>query len=97
MDASRRLEERLKATLQLELNSGNTGLTRDISPSGVFFWSARPFDAGEPLNFSVHFDDQQAHRHWTLHCRAQVLRVENSSAQWGVAARILDSRLDTHG
>lgn len=97
MDASRRLEERLKATLNLELESGSKGLTRDISPGGVFFWSMRPFNAGDPVDFSVHFDDRQADRHWTLHCKAEVLRVENGSARWGVAARILDTRLDTDG
>ena len=83
--------------LQLVLRSGATGLTRDISPSGIFFWSAEPFEQGDPLRFCVRFNDAQVKRRWTLQCSARVLRVESADGQCGVAARIVESKLDTYG
>jgi PilZ domain len=91
----RRVEERVQATLQLMLPTGASGLTRDISPSGIFFWTEHPLEQGDPVRFSVRFHDTQMKRRWTLHCSARVLRVEQEAGQCGVAARILESRLET--
>lgn len=92
----RRLEERVHATLQVVLGSGAPGVTRDISPSGIYFWSRELFREGDSVHFSVRFQDPRMKRRWTLQCVARVLRVEMLEAECGVAARILDSKLETY-
>lgn len=91
----RRLEERVQATLQLVLRDGSAGMTRDISPSGIYFWSAEVLGEGDAVRFTVRFQDPYMKRRWTLYCNGRVLRVERVDGRCGVAARILDSKLET--
>jgi PilZ domain-containing protein len=90
-----RSEERLRVTLQLAFATGGFGVTRDISPSGVFFHTIEPMHVGDEVRFTVRFASHDGHRHWLLLCDARVLRVEAGGGMKGVAAHILDSRLRT--
>jgi PilZ domain-containing protein len=88
-----RCEERLRVTLQLVFDRGGFGVTRDISPSGVFFHTAEPMQVGDEVRFTVRFASHDGRQHWLLLCHAQILRVEAGDGMNGVAAHILDSRL----
>jgi PilZ domain-containing protein len=88
-----RCEERLRVTLQLVFDRGGFGVTRDISPSGVFFHTAESMHVGDEVRFTVRFASHDGRQHWLLLCDAQILRVEAGDGMNGVAAHILDSRL----
>jgi|KBSMisStaDraftv2_1062788.scaffolds.fasta_scaffold191861_3 hypothetical protein len=92
--ADLRREERVAASLGIRIWDGiDEGLTRDISPSGIFFLTKRAFQRGEAVSFTVLFEELAGHRSWALECDAQVMRVEAQGDDIGIAVRIRDSRM----
>jgi hypothetical protein len=92
MHQAHRSEERVSMHLPVNLQGGATGITRDLSASGIYFETdIEPIQAS-PLAFTVEF--QSGDSGMTLRCQGQVLRVERLGARIGVAARILESRLE---
>jgi PilZ domain len=77
----RRRGERFKLAL-LQLKNG-TGITRDISTSGILFETENPYSIGGTIRLSLHFE------HETLQCEAQVVRVEPRNGQVGVAVELM--------
>ena len=75
------------------LPGGLTGMTRDISASGIYFETDSEPVGDSPLAFSVEFKNEVGVG-MTLRCRGQVLRVEHHGSRVGVAARILESKLE---
>jgi len=75
------------------LPGGLTGMTRDISASGIYFETDNEPVGDSPLAFSVEFKNEVGVG-MTLRCRGQVLRVEHQGSRVGVAARILESKLE---
>jgi hypothetical protein len=94
---SRRTEERVRASLRLTLPRGACGVTRDISASGVFFRTRQPLREGDPIEFSVLFEDEAQGRRWKLACHGWVVRIEPDESEPGVAARIFESKLELQG
>jgi hypothetical protein len=72
----------------VELAQG-TGVTRNVSVSGVYFvtnaWRVVP---GQPLDFTLVLDDLGTLAPWRLRCTGTVLRVEPRGEIVGVAATI---------
>jgi Tfp pilus assembly protein PilZ len=77
----RRMGERFKLALPLQLKNG-TGMTRDISTSGIFFETERAYSIGDTIQLSLNFE------HETLQCEARVVRVEPRNGQLGVAVEL---------
>lgn len=77
----------------VSLPGGLTGVTRDISASGIYFETDIEPPGESPLAFSVEFKNDVGIG-MTLRCRGQVLRVEHQGNCVGVAARILESKLE---
>ena len=77
----------------VSLPGGLTGTTRDISASGIYFETDSEPLGDLPLVFSVEFKNEVGVG-MTLRCRGQVLRVEHQGSRVGVAARILESKLE---
>ena len=77
----RRMGERFKLALPLQLNDG-TGMTRDISTSGIFFETESAYSIGDTIRLSLNFE------HETLQCEARVVRVEPRNGQFGVAVEL---------
>ena len=65
----RRRGERYKLSLPVQLNDG-TGMTRDISTSGIFFETDSAHSIGDTIRLFLNF------KHETLQCEAQVVWVE---------------------
>jgi hypothetical protein len=86
-----RAEERVSTALPVRLQNGETGMTRNISASGIFYETAFPPAPDDPLAFSIEF--QSGAGGLTLRCQGKVLRVERLGNRVGVAARILESKL----
>jgi hypothetical protein len=93
MTQSHRSEERVTMKVPVTLPGGFTGMTRDISASGIYFETDSEPLGDSPLAFSVEFKNEVGVG-MTLRCRGQVLRVEHQGSRVGVAARILESKLE---
>ena len=82
-----RREERIPLETPVLLATG-TGVTRDISKSGIYFLTEQALTPGGAVNFSVQLDYACPGKPLKLKCRGEVLRVEASGAKFGVAASI---------
>ena len=65
----------------MQLNDG-TGITCDISTSGIFFENENAYSIGDTIRLFLNFGDE------TLQCEARVVRVESRKGQFGVAAEL---------
>lgn len=77
--------------LPVEMKSG-TGVTRDVSSSGVYIRTDEVLTPGLDIQFSLELAyafDTAVH----LCCRGRVLRVERERDGLGVAARITSLRI----
>ena len=93
MHQTHRSEERVSMKASVTLPGGLTGITRDISASGIYFETDSEPLGDSPLAFSVEFKNDVG-AGMILRCRGQVLRVEHHGSRVGVAARILESKLE---
>jgi hypothetical protein len=88
-----RQSQRVNAEIPIRLEDRASGLTRDISPSGVYFVIGEKLESGELIRFTMEFEDPGG---GVLHldCVGKVVRVEASGTKTGVAAMIVESKLD---
>ena len=77
----RRKGERYKLALPVQLKDG-TGITCDISTSGIFFETESAHSIGDTIRLFLNFE------HETLQCEARVVRVEPRNGQFGVAVEL---------
>ncbi|MDH3316102.1 MAG: PilZ domain-containing protein [Gammaproteobacteria bacterium] len=63
-----------------------TGITRDMSASGAFFWISGTHAIGEPVSFSIELKTPGGRMVWT--CRGEVVRTEPRGTDIGAAVRI---------
>jgi hypothetical protein len=86
---------RVPVQVQVSIRSGqdqaNTGLTRDLSRNGVFFYTDSHIREGSNLELVVMLPPEltQGEKQWVC-CQASVVRIEQASGtgQIGVAASI---------
>ncbi len=69
-----------------------TGITRDVSASGVFFETDGNYVAGSEISFSIELEGPGGKM--MLRCQGQIVRVEQRDGKIGVAAKIIESRLE---
>ncbi len=69
------------------------GITRDVSASGVFFETDVNYAAGSEISFSIELDGPGGKM--MLRCQGQIVRVEQRDGKVGVAAKIIESRLES--
>ncbi len=91
VSARRTREERVRTALPVHLDRG-TGITRDVSASGVFFETDTNYTAGSEISFSIELDSPGGKM--MLRCQGQIVRVEHRDGKVGVAAKIIESRLE---
>ena len=80
-------------SVPVHLPGGGHGQTRDISASGIYFETDLEPIRESPLDFTVEFQNGGVGG-LSLRCRGQVLRVDRLGSRIGVAARILESKLE---
>lgn len=87
----KRRGQRIYTALPVCLKSA-TGMTRDVSVSGVFFWTDAVCVLGELISFSVelHRPDGKI----MFKCRGDVIRTEPRDPMLGVAVRIVESGME---
>ena len=92
MAKGKRSEERVAATRPVRLDRG-TGITRNVSASGVFFETDVDYAAGREISFAIELDAPQGKM--MFKCQGQILRVEHRDGKVGVAAKIVASTLES--
>lgn len=77
-----RRDRRIDIALPVILENA-TGVTRNVSPSGVFFWVNGTYELGDVINFAMGRRTESGE--FMLKCRGVVLRTEQRSDDVGVA------------
>ena len=83
----RRQAVRFPIAIPVELDEG-TGITRDVSLSGVFFETSQWFAPGEPVRLTLVLERASPGDPIRLECEGEVVRVGRSNAKVEVAVAI---------
>lgn len=84
----KRCAKRIRVEMPVHLDQG-AGVTRDVSQSGVFFFTDQPFLPGTHFSFVLELDYVFPGEPVFLHCKGEVVRVEEEAGEKrGVAACI---------
>jgi len=86
----KRLRERVYTALPVMLGTA-TGITRDVSASGIFFETDAPDAVGDRISLMVELDTPRGKR--MLRCKGDVVRIEPSDTRIGVAVKIIESTM----
>lgn len=89
-DAGARTEERVPCGLPVDLGIA-TGVTRDISASGVFFETEATYPLSNSIHFEVKLDTPRDKMLVT--CRGDIVRVEPRNKHVGVAVKITEAQM----
>ena len=90
-DREKRTGERVFTALSVSLGTA-TGVTRDVSASGIFFETDASYALGNLISFTVAFDAPGGKM--LLKCRGNIVRIEPRGTQGGVAVKIVESRME---
>lgn len=82
-----RKEERFETELELRLAGGGGAVARNVSPSGIFFVTDAVLEQGQPVEFSLEFQDFPSGP-IEVNCSARVVRVVEQGASRGIGASI---------
>jgi hypothetical protein len=87
IQANRRQAKRYRIALPVELSAGS-GITCDVSESGMLFETEQSMAAGENIVFSLVLGQYDRNGAFRLQCRGNIVRVERRSRRSAVAVRI---------
>jgi hypothetical protein len=82
-----RTAERVALAVPVDMR-GTPGVTRDMSTSGVYFTCEQPLPEGSRISLTLMLDENSTHGPLKFHCHGEVVRVEPSGGQVGIAVRI---------
>jgi PilZ domain len=88
--SDKRKDQRIHTAFPVLLENA-TGITRDVSASGVFFWTAGECAPGERISFAVEISRTVGRV--TLECQGEIVRTEPYDAMVGVAVRLTESAM----
>jgi len=88
--SEKRQGERVDAAFAVRLGQAS-GVTRNVSASGIYFETQAALSVGGRINFAV--DLEIAGAGMVLSCLGEIVRIDQRGDQQGVAIRILDSAL----
>jgi hypothetical protein len=92
MNFDRRSEVRERVRLPVCLSGGRSGLTRDVSASGLSFDFNGRLEAGSTIELSIALPDND--RPMRLKAQGMVVRVEPRGSGYGVGVRMSNSTLE---
>lgn len=90
-DYEKRRDERIFTALPVNLGTA-TGITRDVSASGVFFETDATYALGNEISFAVELDTPGGRM--MLRCEGEIVRIEPRDARVGVAVKIVKSTIE---
>ncbi len=86
-------EERVPTARPVKLDNG-TGITRNVSAAGVFFETDVDYAPDSEISFAIELDAPGGKK-MMLRCQGRIVRVEQRDGKVGVAAKIIESRLES--
>ena len=89
---SARKHERVPTEVAVRLENGSEGITRDLSPTGVFFLAETALAEGDEIRFSIEFDNPAGPLR--MECVGNIVRIEAAAGRRGFAVKITESRLE---
>lgn len=89
MFKEQRVEPRERLALPIKLGGGSSAVTRDISPSGLFF----EMDGIHQMHGSVDFEMHLPEARMKFTAVGEIVRVEHLGGKTGVAVRLMSPRL----
>ncbi len=87
----KRRDQRIDTTRPVFLENA-TGITRDVSASGVFFWTSGTYALGKSISFAMRV--QRPEGNMMLKCRGDVVRTKSRGTHVGVAVAISQSVME---
>lgn len=90
-EQEKRRDERIFTALPVDLGTA-TGITRNVSASGVFFEVDATYLLGSTISFTVALDTPGGKM--MLKCEGEIVRIEPRDARMGVAVKIVESTLE---
>jgi hypothetical protein len=90
MFSEHRAEPREQVSLPLRLADGLTGVTRDISPSGMYLEIRGDHQLGGTLVFEMDLDDARM----KFTAEGQIVRLEHREGRTGIAVKLLCPKLE---
>lgn len=93
MAKEHRTESREQVSLPLKLAGGGTGLTSDISASGLFFETDSNQHLGGLIDFEIELDTPGGPM--KLKVQGQIVRLLAEGGRTGVGVKMLSSRLES--
>lgn len=87
----KRTEERVSTELPVDLGTA-TGVTRDVSASGIFFETDASYAVGNEIDLTVEFDTPGGKM--MLKAHGNIVRIERRDAKVGVAVKITESKME---
>ena len=91
-EPDKRRGQRIQTALPVFLKNAE-GITRDVSASGVYFWTSESSCAlGELISFSVELKRPEGRM--MLKCQGDVVRTELCNGMMGVAVKINESAME---
>jgi len=91
MEPEKRQKQRIHIALPVFLKNA-TGVTRDVSATGMFFWTAVACVTGDFIRFEVEL--RRPVGKMKLKCQGDVVRTEPHNSNVGVAVRITQSSME---
>ena len=88
----KRGEERMSVTRPVVL-ARESGVTRNISTSGVFFETNADYAVGSKIIFAIELDGPQG-ENLELRSRGEIVRIEHRAGKVGMAVKIDASKLE---
>ncbi len=92
MKSEHRTEPREPVSLPLQLSSGVSAVTRDISASGLFFETSSEQRVGNLIDVEIDLDTPGGPMKLKAHGR--IVRIEPHGSRIGVGVKLLSSRLE---
>jgi len=89
--AERRNEQRVRNASSVYFNNA-TGMMRDMSASGAYFWTPNRCSVGEAISFSIGLHTSEGKTLWK--CQGNVLRAEPQDGHFGVAVKITSTTVE---
>ena len=88
MYEERRRAQRYRLAVPVRLQNGSTGITRDISTSGIFFETEHGHTIGDTVQLSVQLGEA------SIQCEGRVVRLEQLEGKFGIAVDLTSYRFD---
>ena len=86
-----RREKRIPATMPVRIANAGSGVTRDISASGIFLEMESDTVPGDSIDMTLDFTTPAGKLQFN--CQGVIVRVEQSGDRVGIAVKISDSQL----